>query len=62
MSRTGSCGALMLILAGCSAPTLDYRALPAKRVNVSERVFQVYAKGDEAQAVRVNRCIYTRPR
>lgn len=46
---------IFAILAGCSAPTTAFLGIDPVRVEVSSRTFDVYAKDNAAQAVRINR-------
>jgi len=45
----------LMLLAGCAAPTSGFRGAVATEVVVEGSRFQVYRKGDQAQAVRINR-------
>jgi hypothetical protein len=46
---------VMLLLAGCAAPTSGFRGAVASEVVIEGSRFQIYRKGDQAQAVRTNR-------
>ena len=46
---------LVLLLAACDAGTRGLGDVPASRQQVEGAVFNVYASGDLAQAVRINR-------
>ncbi len=45
---------LLLVLAACSAGTPHFRDVPATRIAVNGSVFDVRARGELAEAVRVN--------
>lgn len=46
---------MLLILTACAAPTSGFRGVPGQPVHVEGSDFMIYRKGDQAQAVRVNR-------
>ncbi|MBY6157825.1 hypothetical protein [Pseudooceanicola nitratireducens] len=46
---------LILLLAGCAAPTLGFRGAVVSDHVVEGCRFKVYHSGDQAQAVRINR-------
>ena len=46
--------AVVIGLAACTAPSRDFRGLPAQRITVEGSVFDVRVRGERAEAVRVN--------
>ncbi|UWR29687.1 hypothetical protein K3758_15290 [Sulfitobacter sp. W002] len=46
--------AVVIGLAACTAPSRDFRGLPAQRITVDGSVFDVRVRGERAEAVRVN--------
>ena len=56
MGKTyGGIGIGLLLLAGCSSPSLEYSKTDRVEVGVGDRVFHVYSTGKTAQAIRMNR-------
>lgn len=45
----------VLLLVGCSSPSLKFMNIEPVRVIVEGSVFDVYSNGTEVQAIRVNR-------
>ncbi|MFG6566147.1 hypothetical protein [Sulfitobacter sp. 1A13679] len=46
--------AVLFSLAACTAPSREFRGLPAQRITVEGSVFDVRVRGERAEAVRVN--------
>lgn len=46
--------AMLIGLAACTAPSREFRGLPAQRITVEGSVFDVRVRGERAEAVRVN--------
>jgi len=46
--------AVVFGLTACTAPSRNFRGLPAQRVTVDGSVFDVRVKGERAETVRVN--------
>lgn len=46
---------LVLLLAGCSSPSLKFMNIEPVRVSVEGSIYDVYSNGSEVQAIRVNR-------
>ncbi|MDF3381454.1 MULTISPECIES: hypothetical protein [Sulfitobacter] len=45
---------VLFSLAACTAPSREFRGLPAQRITVEGSVFDVRVRGERAEAVRVN--------
>ena len=45
--------AVVIGLAACTAPSRDFRGIPAQRITVEGSVFDVRVRGERAEAVRV---------
>lgn len=45
---------LLLCVAGCSSPSPRFAGIPAQRLEVEGHLFDVYARPDEAQVLRLN--------
>lgn len=45
---------LLMLLAGCAAPSAEFRDIPAIRIVVEGSVFDVRVKGNKAEAIRIN--------
>jgi len=46
---------LFLLVAACSSPSIQYMGVEPSRQAVGGHVFDVYARADEVQVIRVNR-------
>lgn len=45
----------MLLLVGCSSPSLKFMKIEPVQVTVEGSVYDVYSNGTEVQAIRINR-------